>query len=148
MTVFTPDWKLTVGGVDYTDIAISDVQHQAGRTDIYQQPLPSYCQVTFVALSGQTLPFAINDSFSLQLKDTSGTYVSIFGGDVTDVTVEVGATGSLATVVQYTVLAMGSLVKLAKEIYNGTIAQDDEGDQIYDFHDEEGRVVDFDGNPL
>jgi len=131
MTVFTPDWKLTVGGVDYTDIAISDVQHQAGRTDIYQQPLPSYCQVTFVALSGQTLPFAINDSFSLQLKDTSGTYVSIFGGDITDVTVEVGATGSLATVVQYTVLAMGSLVKLAKEIYNGTIAQDDDGDQIY-----------------
>ena len=131
MTVFTPEWKLTVGGVDYTDIAISDVQHQAGRTDIYQQPLPSYCQVTFVALSGQTLPFAINDSFSLQLKDTSGTYVSIFGGDITDVTVEVGATGSLATVVQYTVLAMGSLVKLAKEIYNGTIAQDDDGDQIY-----------------
>jgi hypothetical protein len=131
MTVFTPDWKLTVGGVDYTDIAISDIQHQAGRTDIYQQPLPSYCQVTFVALSGQTLPFAINDSFSLQLKDTSGTYVSIFGGDITDVTVEVGATGSLATVVQYTVLAMGSLVKLAKEIYNGTIAQDDDGDQIY-----------------
>lgn len=131
MTVFTPDWKLTVGGVDYTDIAISDVQHQAGRTDIYQQPLPSYCQVTFVALSGQTLPFAINDSFSLQLKDTSGTYVSIFGGDITDITVEVGATGSLATVVQYTVLAMGSLVKLAKEIYNGTIAQDDDGDQIY-----------------
>ena len=131
MTVFTPDWKLTVGGVDYTDIAISDVQHQAGRTDIYQQPLPSYCQVTFVALSGQTLPFAINDSFSLQLKDTSGTYVSIFGGDIIDITVEVGATGSLATVVQYTVLAMGSLVKLAKEIYNGTIAQDDDGDQIY-----------------
>ncbi len=131
MTVFTPDWKLTVGGVDYTDIAISDVQHQAGRTDIYQQPLPSYCQITFVALSNQTLPFAINDSFSLQLKDTSGTYVSIFGGDITDVTVEVGATGSLATVVQYTVLAMGSLVKLAKEIYNGTIAQDDDGDQIY-----------------
>jgi len=131
MTVFTPDWKLTVGGVDYTDIAISDIQHQAGRTDIYQQPLPSYCQVTFVALSGQTLPFAINDSFSLQLKDTNGTYVSIFGGDITDVTVEVGATGSLATVVQYTVLAMGSLVKLAKEIYNGTIAQDDDGDQIY-----------------
>ena len=131
MTVFTPDWKLTVGGIDYTDIAISDVQHQAGRTDIYQQPLPSYCQVTFVALTGQTLPFAINDSFSLQLKNTSGTYVSIFGGDITDVTVEVGATGSLATVVQYTVLAMGSLVKLAKEIYNGTIAQDDDGDQIY-----------------
>lgn len=130
MTVFTPEWKLTVGGVEYTDIAISDIQHQAGRTDIYQQPLPSYIQITLVALSGQTLPFDINDGLDLQVKDTSGSYVTLFGGDVTDVTVEVGATGSLATVVQYTLIAMGSLVKLAKEIFNDNIQQDDDGNQI------------------
>jgi len=132
MTVFTPDWKLNVGGVDYTDIAISDIQHQAGRTDIYEQPLPSYMQISLVALSGQTLPFDINDSFDLQVKDTSGSYVSLFGGDVTDVTVEVGATGSIATVVEYTLLAMGTLTKLTKEIFNDNISQDEDGDQIYD----------------
>jgi hypothetical protein len=132
MTVFTPDWKLTVAGTDYTDIAISDVQHQAGRTDIYSQPSPSYMQVTLVALSGQTLPFAINDSFVLQVKNSAGTYVNLFGGDITDLTVEVGAFGNIAKVANYTILAMGSLVKLAKEIYNGTIAQDEDGNQIYD----------------
>jgi len=132
MTVWTPDWKLTVGGVDYTDIAISDIAHQAGRDDIYTQPNPSYLQVALVALSGQTLPFQINDSLSLQVKNSSGTYVNLFGGDVTDVTVEVGATGSLATVVNYTILAMGSLVKLAKEIYNDNLSQDQDGDQIYE----------------
>jgi hypothetical protein len=132
MTAWSPDWKLTVAGVDYTDIAISDIQHQAGRTDIYQQPNPSYIQINFVALSGQTLPFAINDSLSLQVKNSAATYVNIFGGDITDITVSVGATGSVATVVQYTVLAMGSLVKLAKELYSGTISQDEDGNQIYD----------------
>jgi hypothetical protein len=132
MTVWTPDWKLTVAGVDYTDIAISDIAHQAGRDDIYTQPNPSYLQVALVALSGQTLPFQINDSLSLQVKDSSGTYVNLFGGDVSDVTVEVGATGSLATVVNYTILAMGSLVKLAKEIYNDNLSQDEDGDQIYE----------------
>jgi len=132
MTVWTPDWKLTVAGVDYTDIAIADITHQAGRDDIYSQPNPSYLQVSLVALSGQTLPFAINDSLDLQVKNSSGNYVSLFGGDITDLTVEVGATGSLATVVNYTILAMGSLVKLAKEIYTGTIAQDEDGNQIYD----------------
>jgi len=131
MTVWTPDWKLTVAGVDYTDIAISDIAHEAGRTDIYQQPNPSYLQVQLVALSGQTLPFELNDSLSLQVKDSSGSYVTLFGGNVTDLTVEVGATGSLATVVNYTILAMGSLVKLAKEIYNGNLSQDEDGDQIY-----------------
>jgi len=132
MSAWSPDWKLTVAGVDYTDIAISDVQHQAGRDDIYQQPNPSYLQITFVALSGQTLPFDINDSLSLQVKDTSAAYVNIFGGDITDITVAVGATGSNATVIQYTVLAMGSLVKLSKELYAGTISQDEDGNQIYD----------------
>jgi hypothetical protein len=132
MTAWSPDWKLTVAGVDYTDIAISDIQHQAGRTDIYQQPNPSYLQITFVALTGQTLPFDINDSLSLQVKDTSAAYVNIFGGDITDITVSVGATGSIGTVIQYSVLAMGSLVKLAKELYLGTISQDEDGNQIYD----------------
>ena len=132
MTAWSPDWKLTVAGVDYTDIAISDIAHQAGRDNIYQQPNPSYIQITFVALSGQTLPFDINDTLSLQVKDSSAAYVNLFGGDITDITVAVGATGQVATVVEYTIIAMGSLVKLAKEIYNGTIAQDEDGNQIYD----------------
>jgi len=132
MTAWSPDWKLTVAGVDYTDIAISDIAHQAGRSDIYQQPNPSYLQVSFVALSGQTLPFDINDSLSLQVKNSAGTYVNIFGGDITDLTVSVGATGGIASVVEYSVLAMGSLVKLAKELYLSTISQDEDGNQIYD----------------
>ena len=130
MTVFTPEWKLTVAGTDYTNIAISDITHQAGRTDIYSQPSPSYMQITLVAISGQTLPFAINDSFSLQVKNSSGTYVNLFGGDITDLTVEVGAFGNIAKVANYTILAMGSLVKLAKEVYTGTISQDEDGNQI------------------
>jgi hypothetical protein len=132
MTAWSPDWKLTVAGVDYTDIAISDIQHQAGRDDIYQQPNPSYIQVSFVALSGQTLPFDINDSLSLQVKNTAGIYVNLFGGDITDITVGVQASGAISTVVQYSVLAMGSLVKLAKELYANAVSQDEDGNQIYD----------------
>lgn len=132
MTAWAPDWKLTVGGVDYTDITISDIQHQAGRDDIYTQPSPSYIQITLVALNGQTLPFDINDSLDLQVKDSSNTYVSLFGGDITDVTVEVAQSGAAGTVIAYTVIAMGSLVKLAKEIWNDNISQDEDGNQIYD----------------
>jgi hypothetical protein len=132
MTVWTPDWKLTVAGVEYTNLTISDITHQAGRTDIYTQPSPSYLQCTVLALAGNTIDFGINDSLSLQVKNSAGTYVNLFGGDITDITVAVGATGSIATVVEYTILAMGSLVKLAKEIYNGTISQDEDGNQIYD----------------
>jgi hypothetical protein len=131
MTVWTPDWKLTVAGVDYTDLTISDIIHQAGRDDIYSQPNPSYLQCTIVALAGQTINFDINDSLSLQVKNSAGTYVNIFGGDIVDVIVSVGATGSIATVVEYTILAMGSIVKLAKEIWSDNIPQDEDGNQVY-----------------
>jgi len=130
MTVWTPDWKLTVAGVDYTDITIADIAHQAGRDDIYTQPNPSYLQVEVVALSGQTLPFALNDGMTLQVKDSTGTYKTLFGGNITDVSVEVSTTSSIATVVSYTILAMGALVKLAKEVYDSTLSQDFDGNQI------------------
>jgi hypothetical protein len=132
MTVFTPDWKLTVSGTEYTDITISDITHASGRSDIYSQPNPSYIQITLVALSGQTLPFDLNNSLALEVKNTSGTYIPLFGGNITDVTTEVGATGSIATVVNYTLIAMGNLASLAKIITNGILSQDEDGDQIYD----------------
>ena len=131
MTVFNPSWKLTVAGTDYTNIAISDIAHQAGRTDIYSQPAPSYMQISLISTNGTTLPFAINDAIALQIKNSSNTYVNLFGGDITDLTVEVQATGSFGTVINYTILAMGSLAKLAKQIYNSTISQDEDGNQIY-----------------
>jgi hypothetical protein len=130
LTAWAPDWKLTVGGVDYTDIAISDIQHQAGRDDIYTQPSPSYIQISLVALNGQTLPFDINDSLDLQVKNSLDAYVTIFGGNITDVTVEVAQSGAAGTVIAYTLIAMGSLVKLAKEIFNDSLSQDEDGNQI------------------
>ncbi len=73
----------------------------------------------------------INDSFDLQVKDSTGSYVSLFGGDVSDVTVEVGNTGATDTVIRYTIIAMGSLTRLTKEIWDDNISQDEDGNQIY-----------------
>ena len=131
MSVFTPEWKLVIAGVEYTDVAISDISHEAGRTDIYQQPNPGYIQVDLVALNNQTYDIQVNDGLTLQLKNTSGTYVSIFGGNITDITVAVGATGSVGTVLNYSIIALGSLAKLAKIITTGVLSKDDDGDQIY-----------------
>jgi hypothetical protein len=131
MTQFTPEWKLVIAGVEYTDVAISDISHEAGRTDIYQQPNPGYIQVDLIALNNQTYDIQVNDGLTLQLKNTSGTYVSIFGGNITDITIAVGATGSVGTVLNYSIIALGSLAKLAKIITTGVLSQDDDGDQIY-----------------
>ena len=132
MTVFTPDWKLTINAVEYTNVAISDIAHQAGREDIYSQPNPSYMQIELVALNDENYNLQINDGITLQVKDSTNTYRTLFGGNITDITTEVATASSIAETFTYTILALGSLAKLPKVIYEGTLARDDDGDQIYE----------------
>jgi len=132
MTVFTPDWKLTINAVEYTNVAISDIAHQAGREDIYSQPNPSYIQIELVALNNENYNLEINDGITLQVKDSTNTYRTLFGGNITDITTEVATASSITETFTYTILALGSLAKLPKVIYNGTLARDDDGDQIYE----------------
>lgn len=132
MTVFTPEYKLTVNGVEYTNVTISDIAHQAGREDIYSQPNPSYLQIELVALNNENYNLQVNDGLTLQVKDSTNTYRTLFGGNITDITTEVATASSIAETFTYTILALGSLAKLPKIIYNGTLAQADDGDQIYE----------------
>jgi hypothetical protein len=132
MTVFTPDWKLTINAVEYTNVAISDIAHQAGREDIYSQPNPSYMQIELVALNNENYNLQVNDGLTLQVKDSTNTYRTLFGGNITDITTEVRTASSIAETFTYTILALGSLAKLPKVIYEGTLARDDDGDQIYE----------------
>ena len=137
MTQFTPQWKLIVnGGTEYTDVAISDISHQSGREDIYLQPNPSYMEIALVALENENYDIKINDAIALQLKDSTNAYRTIFGGNITDITIAVGATGSVGTVFTYNLIAMGSLAKLAKTITEGVLSQDQDGDQIRDLLEE------------
>lgn len=132
MTLFNPVYKLTINEIEYTDVAISDITHQAGRDDIYAQPLPSYLQIALVALNDENYNFQINDGIALQVKDSTDTFRTLFGGNITDITTEVATASSIAKTYTYTILALGSLAKLPKVITNGVLSQDDDGDQIYE----------------
>lgn len=131
MTQWTPEWKLTVNGVDYTSKAIASVTHNAGRRDIYQQPTASYLQVEIVDLNDLTYNFNINDGLTLQVKNSTGSFVTIFGGTITDITSQVKTSGSVTNVFSYTLIALGSLAKLTKALTNGVLSKAFDGNQIY-----------------
>ena len=131
MSVFTPEWKLSINGVEYTDVAISEINHQSGRDDIYAQPAPSFLQIELIALNNENYDLQINDGLTLQVKDSTNTFRTLFGGNITDITTEVATASSIAETFTYTIIALGSLAKLPKVIYNGTLARDDDGDQIW-----------------
>jgi len=136
MSEFTPSWKLTVNGVDYTNVTLANLSHNAGRKDIYSQPVASYMQISIIAVNNQTYNFAINDGIALQVKNSTNTYVSLFGGNITDLTVEVANAGAAATEIRYTIIAVGALAKLQKTVTDGVLAQELDGEQILDLLDD------------
>ena len=132
MTVFTPEWKVSINNVEYTNVTLSDLSHQAGRSNIYLQANPSYIQIDLVALNNENYNIQINDGITLQVKDSTNNYRTLFGGNITDITTQVRTASSIAETFSYTIIALGSLAKLPKVIYEGTLARDDDGDQMFE----------------
>jgi hypothetical protein len=132
MTLWNPDWAVEVNGLgDVTGIVLSNVTITAGRTDIYSQPVASYAQFTILNLDQSAIAFDVNDSIVIKIKNSVGTYVPLFGGDISDINITV-ATGEPVITQNVTITALGALSKLPKTLTEGVLAKDFDGDQIYE----------------
>jgi hypothetical protein len=132
MTAFTPDWAVEVNGLgDVTNLVLSDLTITSGRTDIYSQPIAGYCRFTIKNLNQSAISFDVNDSIVVKVKDSTGTYIPLFGGDISDIDVVV-ATGEPAITQNITVTALGALSKLPKSLTEGVLDKDFDGDQIFE----------------
>lgn len=130
MTVFNPEWRVTIGSNIYTNVTLSGLTATSGRTDIYSQPVAGYCSLVIVNLDESQFTFAINDGLTLQLKDSTGTYVPIFGGSITDIGVEVVAAGDAGIVTTAALTALGALSRLPKALTEGVLSKALDGVQI------------------
>jgi hypothetical protein len=127
MTWF-PEWRVTVGDDVYT--TVTSVSYASGRLDIDRQATAGYCQVTIV--NTDNTPFTINvtEPITLELKNSSGTYVTVFGGEVSDFNIGVRSPEDSGYVTTGTILGIGSLAKLIKAVYNTALAEGLDGAQI------------------
>ena len=132
MTVWNPEWVVEVNGLgNITDLVLSNLTITSGRTDIYSQPVAGYAQFTILNLNEAAVNFDINDSIVIKIKNSSGTYVPLFGGDISDINISI-VTGDPAITQNMTVTALGALSKLPKNLTEGVLAKDFDGDQIYE----------------
>jgi len=131
MTAWTPEWAVEVNGAgNITDLVIADLTVTSGRSDIYSQPIAGYSRFTVKNLDQSAITFDVNDSVVIKVKNSSGTYVPIFGGDISDIDIKV-KTGEPAITEDITITALGALSKLPKTLTEGVLAKDFDGDQIY-----------------
>ncbi len=130
MTQWSPIWDVSINGVSYTTVTLANLSITSGRSNIYIQAQAGYATINLINLDGSAIVPTINDSLSIQVKDTSGTYVPIFGGSIVDVGVIVSQVGSVGISQTITITALGALARLQKALTNGVLTQDFDGNQI------------------
>jgi hypothetical protein len=132
MSQWTPEWQVSInGGGDYTNLTLANMTITSGRQDIYSQPYAGYCNVEIINLDQSPIVIDINDQIIIKVKDSSGTFVNLFGGYVTDIDVEVTQASSMAISERIKVIALGALSKLPKTLTTGVLSKDFDGNQIY-----------------
>lgn len=135
MTLWTPTWRVTIDSYEITDATLANLTINSGRTDIYQQPTAGYAQLSLINLTNVVYDWKINYQLTIEVKDSTNTFVPIFGGWVSDINIGVQNAGSASVVTNATVTAIGALGKLQKIITDGVLSKDYEGNQIYDLLD-------------
>jgi hypothetical protein len=131
MTAYTPSYKVLVDGDEVTDVTIANLTVTSGRTDINVQPLAGYCQLQLMNLDNSSYNFTVGTGLAVEVTNSSGNYIPIFGGYISDFTIAVNRAGDLGYTTVATITALGALSKLPKIIDNGILSQDFDGDQIY-----------------
>jgi hypothetical protein len=116
----------------YTSAILANLSITSGRTNIYEQAQAGYVNLQLIDLDQSTIPVSINSTISVSVKDTSGTFIAIFGGNVVDIALEVRDVGSTMYTQTYSITALGALARLPKSLTDGVLSKDFDGDQIYE----------------
>jgi hypothetical protein len=123
-----PEWRVTVGDDVYT--TVTSVSFASGRLDIDRQATAGYCQVEIVNTTNTDFTINVTEEITLELKNSSGTYVTVFGGEVSDFNIGVKSPDETGFITTGKILGIGSLAKLSKAVFNTALAEGLDGAQI------------------
>jgi hypothetical protein len=125
-----PEWRVTVGDDVYT--TVTSVSFASGRLDIDRQCSAGYCRVEIINTTGAAFTVNVTEPITLELKNSGGTYVTVFGGEVSDFNIGVRSPEESGFITTGTILGIGSLARLTKVIYNTALVEELDGEQISD----------------
>lgn len=130
MTIYTPTYRIKVDGYTVTGATLSGLTITSGRTDIYSQPVAGYCNLTLIETSQSAIPYEINDAVTIEVQNSAGVYVYLFGGFITDVSISVFSSGAVATSQKVNIIATGALARLNRAVWTDNLAHQFDGDRI------------------
>lgn len=132
MTLWNPVYRVQVNGDVRTSATLAGLTITSGRNDIYSQPLAGYCNLTLLETNESSVPYDVNTPISIEVQDSNGNYVPIFGGFITDISISVSNSGSTAISQRIQIIATGALARLNRAVYVGNFGHQFDGDRIYE----------------
>ncbi len=131
MSQWTPEWRVLINGVDYSTSTLASLNITSGRTSVYEQPVAGYCYLQLINLKNESYPFTIGNEILISIKDSTGTYVDLYGGFISDIEISVQSAGSVGYTTSAQITALGALSKLARANWELALVKAYDGDQIY-----------------
>lgn len=130
MTAWTPEYRIRANGDTITGITLVGFSITSGRTDVNSQAQAGYAAIRILNLTNQVYTWGINTSITIEVKDTTATFVPIFGGRISDIAVGVERSGSEGAVTVIDIYALGALAKLQNAVWEGSLSKAFDGIQI------------------
>lgn len=130
MTLWNPDYRVKANGTDVTDVTLVGFTIASGRNDINASTNAGYAQISLINLNNNYYPFSINTAVTIEVKDSTGTFVPLFGGRISDIAIQVQSAGSTALVTRLDITALGALYRLQRALFNGNLDEGLDGAQM------------------
>ena len=130
MTLWSPVWRVKINGLEYQNYSLANLTINTGRTNIYEQAQAGYVNLQLINLDQTQITASINDSVTIELQDSTAAFVPIFGGSITDISVEVTTAGNVGINQTISIIALGALSRLQKALTEGVLSDDLDGVQI------------------
>jgi hypothetical protein len=134
VSTWLPEWRITIGTTVYTNVL--SVNMATGRDDIDLQCNAGYARLEIVNVNNAAFDIDVTDILTLELKNSSGVYVPVFGGTVSDFGISVRSPEEVGFITIGNILAVGALAKLTKALFPDALPKTEDGNQIFDILNE------------
>lgn len=131
MSIWNPEYRILINGNNATGLTLVGFNITSGRTNVNTQPQAGYANLQIINKDNLTYDWNVNTAITVEIKKSDSTWTPLFGGRISDISTAVKTAGATSYVTQISIIALGALSRLSKAIWTTSLAQDDDGDQIY-----------------
>lgn len=145
---WTPQPTITVNGTSRNNVTLKNVNISYGRTSVWEQARAGYARISVLNTNNVDNGFDMNQTVSIKVKNSSGTDVTVFTGQITSVDNSLAGSGSIGSAVVQTITAIAPFGQMSRKIIGDTSwAREFDTDRMTRIFNDAGQTIDLVDSP-